>query len=511
MAPKEKKRKVATKITDKPEELVMFEKRHNMIAYLDPEGKITESKEITQWIRESQINKAVTFSTPVYKSLIKAFWNSASVVEIYGTEFIQGQVNEVNVNVSPEILNTILELQDDPNAPYSIPIMCTRGCLLRMKCIGDIFSSQINKGDLPMRYKFLLHVLIQCLSNRRAGYDMAGNDLMGLMVALVLNKPFSISKYIFANMKENMKRTGGRTTGNKFWMYPHCLQMIMNVQHPDLPKADDDILKIDSMIERSLKIFRGLPTKRYKESDPPRKLIGALGGDGGDAGAIGASTAGASAAGTTGASSAGDDVEHTESDDNQPEPGYEFYLDERGVRQVRKIRREDDDDEYVPSDTEAGRLKKKQTVARRKKKARKNIGSSSVQQSIPQQEPTQEAEMNPDLGFTADEAADMVSSPPRSAEPAPVVTPVPETPAVTPQEPAPSIASTIHATTSQTASERRQSRFSQMKQDEKVNFLFSQLHVAGQINRQSEVINITRGDMIKQQLEINTLNSTVGR
>ncbi|MFS7947877.1 hypothetical protein Hanom_Chr06g00553331 [Helianthus anomalus] len=83
------------------------------------------------------------------------------------TEYVNTwQVNEVNVNLSPDILNTVLKLQDNPNAPYSIPIMCTRECLLRMKCTGDIFSSQINKGELPMRYKFLLHVLIQCLSNK---------------------------------------------------------------------------------------------------------------------------------------------------------------------------------------------------------------------------------------------------------------------------------------------------------------------------------------------------------
>ncbi|MFS8009232.1 hypothetical protein Hanom_Chr14g01282261 [Helianthus anomalus] len=277
MAPKEKKRKPAIKITDKPEEQVMSEKRHNMIAYLDTEGKITELQEITQWIRESRINKVVTFSTQVYKSLIKEFWNSASVIEVDGTELIEGRVNEVNVNVYPDILNKVLELQDDPNAPYSIPIMCTRGCLIRMKCTSDIFSCQINKGDLPMRYKFLLHVLIQCIINKRVRYDMVGNDLVGLMVALVLNKPFSILKYIFANMKENMKRTGGHTTGNKFWMYPRFLQMIMNVQHPDLLKADDDILKIDTMIEHSQKIFRGIAVKRYKESKPPRKLFGALG------------------------------------------------------------------------------------------------------------------------------------------------------------------------------------------------------------------------------------------
>ncbi|MFS7928294.1 hypothetical protein Hanom_Chr04g00319081 [Helianthus anomalus] len=52
---------------------MMSEKRHNQIAFRDPEEKISEFKEITRWIRESRINKDVTFSTPVYKSLIKAF------------------------------------------------------------------------------------------------------------------------------------------------------------------------------------------------------------------------------------------------------------------------------------------------------------------------------------------------------------------------------------------------------------------------------------------------------
>ncbi|MFS8033342.1 hypothetical protein Hanom_Chr17g01568431 [Helianthus anomalus] len=51
-----------------------------------------------------------------------------------------------------------------------------------------------------------------------------------------------------------------------------------------------------------------------------------------------------------------------------------------------------------------------------------------------------------------------------------------------------------------------------MQLDEKVDFLFSQLQVAaGQINRHSEVMKVTRGHLIKQHLEINTLNSTVGR
>ncbi|KAJ0860478.1 hypothetical protein HanRHA438_Chr13g0624121 [Helianthus annuus] len=256
VAPKEQKRKPATKKTDKMEDQIMSEPRHNMVSYLDSEDKLAEFNEITKFLCESRINEAITHKTPVYKTLIKAFWDSENVIEVDGKEVMRRKVNNLDVDVSVEILNTVLQLRDDPDAPYSVPIMCQRGYLLCMKCVDDILGGQINKAWL------------------RSGYDMANNDLVGLMVALVLNKPFSISKYIFANMKENLGRTG--VGGSKFWMYPRFLQMIMNVQHPNLPKIDNDVLKIDVMLERSLKIFKGVAAKRYKESTPPRKMFGAL-------------------------------------------------------------------------------------------------------------------------------------------------------------------------------------------------------------------------------------------
>ncbi|KAJ0776531.1 hypothetical protein HanLR1_Chr02g0046701 [Helianthus annuus] len=188
-------------------------------------------------------------------------------------------------------------------------------------------------------------------------------------------------------------------------MYPRFMQMIMNVQFPDLPKEANDVLKIDVMIEHSLKIFKGVTAKRYPKTTP-RKLFGALGdknyvvpandkwrhdesqyddeeptlkkmiedkfgrkkldifsdtddedngdggddesGEGGDGGKVGAS----------GASARSGDNDDSESDDNPPQPGYEHYIDERGIRQVRRIRTDQDED-YVPSDTEAECLKKK--------------------------------------------------------------------------------------------------------------------------------------------------------
>ncbi|KAF5819564.1 hypothetical protein HanXRQr2_Chr02g0079041 [Helianthus annuus] len=441
--------------------------------------------------------------------------------------------------------------------------MCIRGCLLRMKCTGDIFSMQINKSDLPLRYKFLLHVLIQCLSNKRAGYDMASNELMGLFVALVLNKPFSISRFIFENMKENLTRTGkNRTIGNKYWMYPRFLQMIMNVQHPNLPKAENDMLKIEAMNFNSLRLIRNIANKRYKESDPPRKLFRALhttayvapaenkwrhedsqsddeepelkrmmsekfgpepegsdesdsGGDGGDVGIVGAvgatsvgTTSGVSAGGTSAGGTAaggvsagdtsagGDDEADSDSDaDLLLEPGYVMYLDERGVRRYRKIRQEDDP-EYVPSDPETERARKRKAEKaaehQKKKKARKYLSTSSRGSG-----PESPSSL-PTVVSSLSTAQPVVSSPPAAQ---------PVSPQAIPQR---SMAASIRATKSQPGGER-QRIFLEMTQEEKKNFLFMQLEAAAdRVQRQIDFIRITKNDQIGQLVEIDRLKAAVG-
>ncbi|MFS7986492.1 hypothetical protein Hanom_Chr11g01010951 [Helianthus anomalus] len=266
--------------------------------------------------------------------------------------------------------------------------------------------------------------------------------------------------------------------------------MIMNVQHPDLPKEANDVLKIDVMIEHS-KLFGALGDKNYvapandkwrhdesqSDNEEPRlkkmmedkfgrkklDIFGDTdsedngddgndeGGEVGDGGNVGSSAASARG---------GDDVD-SGSDDNPPKPGYEHYIDERGIRQLRKIHtHQDQDEDYMPSDTEASDLRKnKQAAIRRKKKMKKTVDtSSSAHPSIQQEtvaEPVQEAEVNPQFAFTAEEAA---------------------------------------------------------TSDEKVEFLFSQLHaVTGQINRHSEFMSPNINTILKQQLEINTLKETVGK
>ncbi|KAJ0726320.1 hypothetical protein HanPI659440_Chr12g0468961 [Helianthus annuus] len=256
----------------------MSEPRHNMTAYLQPEGKISpEFTGIMEYLHRARINYAITTQHTAYQSHIKEFWNSAVVETVDNKEVISGSVAEKPVVITENTIRARLQLGDQPEDSTSIDLQCQRGLLMRLRYSDNVLANQINKGFMPLRYKFLLHILIHCLSNKRSGYDLSPTELTGLFTALILNKPFNISRYIFDNLKENARRplpSATQRTSTKFWLYPRFLQMMIDDQIPDLPKAEADVLPVNPMNERTLLIFKSM--SKYKEPDPIRKLIGHL-------------------------------------------------------------------------------------------------------------------------------------------------------------------------------------------------------------------------------------------
>ena len=278
MAPKEKKERAKPTKKEKTEVESMSEPRHNMAAYLQPEDKVSpEYKGIMEYLHRARINYAITTQHTAYQSQIKEFWNSAVVETVNNQEVIRGFVTEKPVVITENTIRARLQLGDQPEDSTSIDLQCQRGLLMRLRYSDNVLANQINKGFMPLRYKFLLHILIHCLSNKRSGYDLSPIELTGLFTALILNKPFNISRYIFDNLKENARRplpSANQRTSTKFWLYPRFLQMMMDDQIPDLPKVEADVLPVNPMNERTLLIFKSM--SKYKESNPVRKLIGNL-------------------------------------------------------------------------------------------------------------------------------------------------------------------------------------------------------------------------------------------
>jgi len=90
------------------------------------------------------------------------------------------------------------------------------------------------------------------------------------MVALVLNRPFNFSEMTYQHLKENVAAAGNK----KFLMFPRFLQMIFNVQLPDLPKEPSDILRQAHMTDDTLS--RLLAYRQRAVPPPNKRLIGHL-------------------------------------------------------------------------------------------------------------------------------------------------------------------------------------------------------------------------------------------
>ncbi|KAL8265785.1 hypothetical protein R6Q59_003129 [Mikania micrantha] len=88
----------------------------------------------------------------------------------------------------------------------------------------------IEKKLLHPYWRYLAHIVTQCLSGRKGGYDMLNQTLSSCMVALALGVDFNFSKMIFRDMHANIK--GKRK--ERFLAFPRFIQIVINKRHQNL-------------------------------------------------------------------------------------------------------------------------------------------------------------------------------------------------------------------------------------------------------------------------------------
>ena len=122
-APKEKKERAKPTKKEKSEVERMSEPRHNMVAYLEPEDKVSEEYDgIMQYLHRSRIKYAITTEHTAYVSQIKDFWNSAEVQTVDGQDVIHAVVSEKPVIITESSIRSRLQLGDRPEDPTSIDL-----------------------------------------------------------------------------------------------------------------------------------------------------------------------------------------------------------------------------------------------------------------------------------------------------------------------------------------------------------------------------------------------------
>jgi hypothetical protein len=191
----------------------------------------------------------------VYEKVIESFWCTAYYDE--EEKKICARVGNVDVEISEADVRRVLEFGDNPNDPSHPMKEKVRMCLI--KCGYPDPQKMIKKSMFCAPFRYLAHVLMMCLSNRKHGTDSMNEEVSKVFASLIMNMPFNISRMIW-----NYMVVSARSKNLEFLMYPRFIQMILDDKFPDLPK-DGNLMAIYKMGVKTLGHMQGGQGDRPKD------------------------------------------------------------------------------------------------------------------------------------------------------------------------------------------------------------------------------------------------------
>lgn len=170
-----------------------FKHDHNKVAFLSKTKDHELYDSMVEFLLRSKIHYALTHSPNViYESLLKQFWASArksSDTEIVAT--VEG--NECVVTES--LIRTKLKLDDENGVFHSNTEVILAG--LREAGYKSTETTKWLKNQFCPKWRFLVHTLLQCISNKSGGWVQFSTQLGCGIVCLSKGLTYNFSKFIF--------------------------------------------------------------------------------------------------------------------------------------------------------------------------------------------------------------------------------------------------------------------------------------------------------------------------
>ncbi|KAL8233857.1 hypothetical protein R6Q59_019957 [Mikania micrantha] len=235
---------------------------HNMTAFLgDPAEKHSEFRSMVAGLILSPVNYAIMEHPSIVKDFIRGFWSTVEErTDANGTISIIGKVQGQPIVITEQILQECLQLGDKDSNPVELDQDLVNTTVYHMGHEGAYPPTE--KKLLHPYWRYLAHVVTQCLSGRKGGYDVLNQTLSSCLVALAVGVDFNFSKMIFLDMHANIK---GRIK-ERFLAFPRFLQIVINKRHHSLTptlgtleikRMRDDIFGYMKMTKRGKKQYIG--------------------------------------------------------------------------------------------------------------------------------------------------------------------------------------------------------------------------------------------------------------
>ncbi|KAI3807430.1 hypothetical protein L1987_23358 [Smallanthus sonchifolius] len=174
-----------------------FTSEFNLLAHTEPEwkGAALQYREIVDFLNRSRISYAISADPVVSRPRVLQFRDLSTDPTAYPDYFVDG---------------------------------CWRQ---RMGYVGVRDYASYKKMWVLDQWRYFAHIMIMCISSRKAGKDAMGHDLAATMVGLSLNRGYNFSRYVFKALNDQIN-TAERF---RFLLYPRFVQLLIDDALPNLP------------------------------------------------------------------------------------------------------------------------------------------------------------------------------------------------------------------------------------------------------------------------------------
>ncbi|GKE54305.1 hypothetical protein Tco_1489461, partial [Tanacetum coccineum] len=166
-----------------------------MIACMEKTEHNADFHQIIDYLAGYSINYSLLVDPDLIGPWLQQFWATASLRVINEVPHIRAMVAGKRILISEETIRADL-LFDDANGV-------------------DCF---------PKQWKYLVHVLLHCLSPKSTSWEQFGTNIASALVGLATNQKFNFSLMIMNGM------LGHISNGTPFIMYPRFIQLFLNKQ-----------------------------------------------------------------------------------------------------------------------------------------------------------------------------------------------------------------------------------------------------------------------------------------
>ncbi|GJR43989.1 hypothetical protein Tco_1312092 [Tanacetum coccineum] len=206
--------------------------KHNMIACVEKTAQNADFYQIIDYLTGCSINYSLLVDPDLIGPWLQQFWTTASLRVINDVPHIRAMVAGKKILISEETIRADL-LFDDANGVDCFPKQVIWDTLRDIGYEGNLAQLTFSKPLFSPQWKYLIHVLLHCLSPKSTSWEQFGTNIASALVGLATNQNFNFSLMIMNGM------LGHISNGTPFLMYPRFVQLFLNKQLEGVDRPQD--------------------------------------------------------------------------------------------------------------------------------------------------------------------------------------------------------------------------------------------------------------------------------